>query len=128
MGKAKCPTHPVSRINALHPGCKTGIMAPVSDSGHGKEALTGSAWPGTDAGKANARKGVGMAIIAGCQEGKATPKLVEVKCPGCGECLEIFVQMGGEIGRSGTLREDAKCPSCGYTAAQGTPASEFTPY
>ena len=34
-------------------------------------------------------------LINGCQEGKATPRLVEVKCPNCGECIEVFVLMGG---------------------------------
>ena len=67
-------------------------------------------------------------VLDGCHEGKHTPRLSEVKCPQCGECLEIFVQMGWEIGRTGTLKEDAKCDSCGYVAAAGTPASAFKPY
>ena len=34
-------------------------------------------------------------ILKGCEEGKATPKLVEVVCPRCGNELEEFVRMGG---------------------------------
>ena len=26
-----------------------------------------------------------MSLISGCQEGKGTPRLAEVKCPKCGE-------------------------------------------
>ena len=44
-----------------------------------------------------------MSVIKGCQEGKGTPKLVEVKCPKCGEYVEVFVKMGGAIGKTGTL-------------------------
>ena len=43
-----------------------------------------------------------MALISGCQEGKGTPRLVEVKCPNCGEMVEVFVKMGGAIGETGT--------------------------
>ncbi|MBO7709870.1 MAG: hypothetical protein J6S83_05345 [Lachnospiraceae bacterium] len=68
-----------------------------------------------------------MSILAGCQEGKLTPKLMEVKCPKCGQVMEIFVYMGGDAGLTGTLKEDAKCETCGYVAAEGTPASEFEP-
>ena len=30
-------------------------------------------------------------VIKGCQEGKATPRLSEVKCPKCGQYVEVFV-------------------------------------
>jgi len=69
-----------------------------------------------------------MAILSGCQEGKATPRLAEVKCPACGELLEIFVRMGGKAGAAGTLAEDAVCEKCGFTAAGGTPAASYSPY
>ena len=36
-----------------------------------------------------------MSLINGCQEGKGTPRLVEVKCPKCGDWGEVFVKMGG---------------------------------
>ena len=32
-------------------------------------------------------------LINGCQEGKGTPRLAEVKCPKCGEMVEVFVNM-----------------------------------
>ena len=47
-----------------------------------------------------------MPLINGCHEGKETPKLVEVKCPGCGEYVEVFVKMGGAPGQTGTLIAD----------------------
>ena len=53
---------------------------------------------------------------------------MEVKCPKCGQVMEIFVYMGGDAGITGTLKEEAKCETCGYVAAEGTPASEFEPY
>ena len=66
-----------------------------------------------------------MAVISGCQEGKATPKPQEVKCPQCGADMEVFVRMGGEIGYTGTLAADETCDACGFVAKQGTPASEL---
>ena len=30
-------------------------------------------------------------LINGCQEGKGTPRLREVKCPQCGEMVEVFI-------------------------------------
>ena len=58
----------------------------------------------------------------GCQEGKATPKLQEIKCPKCGADMEIFVAM--QDSQAGTLAEDAVCDKCGYTIQAGTPVSE----
>ena len=60
-----------------------------------------------------------MRLINGCQEGKATPRLAEVKCPRCGEIVEIFVKMGGEVGCTGTLVSDEACP-CGFVLKAGT--------
>ena len=45
-------------------------------------------------------------LINGCQEGKGTPRLTEVKCPKCGGYVEVFVLMGGPIGKTGTLAND----------------------
>ena len=70
-------------------------------------------------------RGSDMTVIRGCQEGKVTPKLELVKCPKCGEELEVFVKMGGEIGTTGTLVADEECEECGYIAKAGTPVSEF---
>ena len=67
-----------------------------------------------------------MAILRGCQEGKATPRLIEVACPGCGEILELFVRMGGDASVTGTLAEEAVCENCGFTAAEGTRAADYT--
>jgi len=69
-----------------------------------------------------------MAILSGCQEGKATPRLTEVKCPKCGALMEIFVIMGGAAGKTGTLAVDAVCENCKATASEGTPASDFEAY
>ena len=66
-----------------------------------------------------------MSVIRGCQEGKVTPKLEIVACPQCGEELEVFVQMGGEIGQAGTLKADETCEKCGFVAKEGTPLSEL---
>lgn len=65
-----------------------------------------------------------MALISGCQEGKGTPRLVEVKCPSCGEYVEVFVKMGGNIGQTGTLISDEICP-CGYTLPAGSYETEY---
>ena len=66
-----------------------------------------------------------MSILNGCQEGKATPMLVEAACPRCGELMEIFVRMGGEIGRTGRLVEKSICEKCGYEAEADTDAGLF---
>lgn len=69
-----------------------------------------------------------MAILAGCQEGKVTPMLMEVKCPGCGSLLEIFVRMGGDLHQTGRLVVDSPCGKCGFNAAEGTSASSYELY
>ena len=38
-------------------------------------------------------------LINGCQEGKGTPRFTEVKCPNCGENVEVFVIMGVLLAR-----------------------------
>jgi len=63
-------------------------------------------------------------VIRGCQEGKATPRLVEVKCPKCGEYVEVFVLMGGAIGRTGTLASDETC-ACGYVLPEGSYETDY---
>ena len=65
-----------------------------------------------------------MSLISGCQEGKGTPRLVEVKCPHCGEYVEVFVKMGGNIGQTGTLVADEICV-CGCILKAGTYEMEF---
>ena len=50
-------------------------------------------------------------LIKGCQEGKGTPRLTEVKCPKCGQWVEVFVLMGGPVGKTGTLATDETCPN-----------------
>jgi len=55
----------------------------------------------------------------GCQEGKYTPRLTELKCPQCGEWVEVFVNMGGPTGQTGTLVSDEKC-KCGYVLPAGS--------
>lgn len=64
-------------------------------------------------------------LINGCQEGKATPKLVEILCPDCGETIEVFVQMGGAIGKTGTLVASETCPGCGREIRAGSCLSDY---
>lgn len=63
-------------------------------------------------------------LLKGCQEGKGTPRLAEVKCPKCGEYVEVFVLMGGAIGKTGTLAGDEVC-SCGHILPAGSFESEY---
>ena len=63
-------------------------------------------------------------LINGCQDGKATPRLVEVKCPKCGEYVDVFVKMGGAFGQMGTLVADETC-QCGCILPAGTYLTEY---
>ena len=63
-------------------------------------------------------------LIRGCQEGKGTPRLEEVKCPQCGNWVEVFVKMGGAIGETGTLVSDETC-SCGRILSAGSYVTEY---
>lgn len=65
-----------------------------------------------------------MSLIKGCQEGKGTPRLTEVKCPKCGAYVEVFVQMGGAIGKTGTLVTDELCV-CGQVLPAGSFESDY---
>lgn len=65
-----------------------------------------------------------MPLINGCHEGKDTPKLTEVKCPACGEYVEVFVKMGGAPGQTGTLVADEVC-DCGHVLKAGSYASDY---
>lgn len=63
-------------------------------------------------------------LINGCQDGKATPRLVEVLCPKCGEIVEVFVKMGGAAGQTGTLVSSETCV-CGHVLEAGTYLTEY---
>ena len=63
-------------------------------------------------------------LINGCQEGKMTPRLTEVKCPQCGEMVEVFVIMGGAVGKTGTLADDEVC-TCGYVFPSGSFETDY---
>ena len=63
-------------------------------------------------------------LIKGCQEGKGTPRLTEVRCPQCGESVEVFVKMGGAIGETGTLVSDETC-SCGHVLLAGSYETDY---
>lgn len=63
-------------------------------------------------------------LLKGCQEGKGTPKLVDVKCPTCGAWVEVFVKMGGAAGQTGTLAADEVC-ECGRVLTAGSYASDY---
>lgn len=65
-----------------------------------------------------------MPLINGCQEGKGTPRLRSVKCPKCGEWVEVFVQMGGAIGKTGTLVADETC-ICGHVLPAGSYEQDY---
>lgn len=65
-----------------------------------------------------------MSLIKGCQEGKGTPRLTEVKCPQCGEYVDVFVIMGGAIGKTGTLASDERC-NCGHVLPAGSFLTEY---
>ncbi len=63
-------------------------------------------------------------VIKGCQEGKGTPRLEEVRCPRCSEWVEVFVKMGGAIGETGTLIADETC-ECGCVLPAGSCLTEY---
>ena len=65
-----------------------------------------------------------MSLISGCQEGKGTPRLAEVKCPACGEYVEVFIKMGGEVGKTGPLISDELCACC-FRLRAGTYETEY---
>lgn len=64
-------------------------------------------------------------ILDGCHEGKHTPRLSEVRCPRCGQWVEVFVKMGGTPGQTGTLVSTEIC-DCGCVLAAGTYESDYT--
>ena len=63
-------------------------------------------------------------LIEGCQEGKKTPRLTEVKCPKCGARVEVFVKMGGAIGETGTLATAETC-ACGHVLPAGSYETDY---
>ena len=63
-------------------------------------------------------------LINGSHEVKHTPRLTEVKCPKCGEWVDVFVKMGGAPGQTGTLIADEVCP-CGCVLPAGSYASDY---
>lgn len=63
-------------------------------------------------------------LLDGCHEGKHTPRLSEVKCPRCGEWVDVFVKMGGAPGQTGTLATTEVC-SCGYELQAGTYETDY---
>ena len=63
-------------------------------------------------------------LIRGCLEGKGTPRLTEVKCPNCGETVEVFVLMGGPVGKTGTLASSEVC-ACGCVLPAGSFEADY---
>ena len=49
---------------------------------------------------------------------------MEVKCPKCGDWGEVFVKMGGAIGKTGTLVADERC-ACAYVLPMGSYETEY---
>lgn len=63
-------------------------------------------------------------LLDGCHEGNHTPRLSEVKCPQCGQWVDVFVIMGGRPGQTGTLYADEKC-ECGYVLPAGSYETDY---
>ena len=63
-------------------------------------------------------------LINGCQEGKGTPRLTEVKCPKCGQWVDVFIIMGGRPGMTGTLAGSEKC-QCGHVLPAGSFETDY---
>ena len=63
-------------------------------------------------------------LINGCQEGKHTPRLSEVKCPKCGAWVDVFVVMGGSVGKTGTLASSETC-DCGHILPAGSYETDY---
>ena len=63
-------------------------------------------------------------VLNGCHEGKHTPRLSEVKCPKCGEYMDVFVIMGGGAGQTGTLASDETCV-CGHVLPAGSFETDY---
>ena len=63
-------------------------------------------------------------VLDGCHEGKHTPRLSEVKCPQCGQWVDVFVIMGGAPGVTGTLVSDEKC-ACGCVLPAGSHETDY---
>ena len=63
-------------------------------------------------------------LINGCHEGKNTPRLSEVRCPRCGEWVDVFVIMGGRPGQTGTLAADETC-ACGNVLPAGSREADY---
>ena len=79
--------------------------------------------PGRSERQAQITGGTDM-LLDGCHEGKHTPRLTEVKCPQCGEWVDVFVLMGGRPGQTGTLASDEKC-ECGYVLKAGSYEGDY---
>ena len=65
-----------------------------------------------------------MSLIKGCQDGKATPRLSEVRCPKCGAWVDVFIRMGGDVGMTGTLASNEVC-DCGYVLPEGSYETDY---
>ena len=65
-----------------------------------------------------------MSLIKGCQDGKATPRLSEVRCPKCGQWVDVFIKMGGDHGQTGTLVSDEIC-ECGQILPAGSYETDY---
>ena len=63
-------------------------------------------------------------LLDGCHEGKHTPRLSEVKCPNCGEFVDVFVIMGGRPGQTGTLYSEETC-TCGFVLKAGSYEKDY---
>lgn len=63
-------------------------------------------------------------LLDGCHEGKHTPRLTEVRCPVCGEWVEVFIKMGGAPGQTGTLTADERC-ICGTVLPAGSYETDY---
>ena len=59
------------------------------------------------------KEGLPMAVLDGCEAQKRTPVPKEIKCPKCGEELEVFT-------KDGMAAEEVVCEKCGHKIEEGT--------
>lgn len=53
-----------------------------------------------------------------CQEARNAITILEVECPQCGDCVEVFV-------KDGVVCTDSVCTACGNIIEQSTPIGDM---
>ena len=70
------------------------------------------------------RKEVEHMLLRGCREGKIVPRIKKVRCPQCGQWLEIFVTARPVPGKGDILVEDERC-ECGCLLPAGSCEKDY---